>query len=264
MQKLEQTRAKIVQEQLVRAQMRKNELRIQARREALLVRDSTQTLEDRTQTLSHLLFEARRDAFLMRERTETLSRSVFVLSRLCFLLCVCLACSLLHHYVASFDQTWTKERVSGRQEQTTEENSEASHETGRRVQLEDNSKSNGRQAETRFRRPLRYEPQRGCPLWVLERIPETEEPILQDEAIPQAQVVIDTIESASSEEDNIPIAQTRLKNCKGRQDSDSEEDFTPLSETVINMKPKLGLLGIGTEVMRQFDAGLFFRNSAGV
>jgi hypothetical protein len=63
------------------------------------------------------------------------------------------------------------------------------------------------------------EPQLGCPLWVLERIPETEELILLDEAIPQAQVVIETIESTSSEEDNIPIAQTRLKNCKGRKDS---------------------------------------------
>jgi hypothetical protein len=69
--------------------------------------------------------------------------------------------------------------------------------------------------------------------------------------------VLDTIESGSSEEDNIPIAQTRLKNCYVRQDSDTEEDYTPLSETVNNMKPKLGLLGIGTEVMKQFDAGLF-------
>jgi hypothetical protein len=62
------------------------------------------------------------------------------------------------------------------------------------------------------------EPQLGCPSLVLERIPETEETNLQDEAIPQDQVVIDTIDSASSEEDNIPIAQTRLKNCNVRSD----------------------------------------------
>ena len=46
-------------------------------------------------------------------------------------------------------------------------------------------------------------------------------------------------------EENIPIAETLQSN---------EESTAP--STVI-MTPKLGLLGIGTEVMRQFSAGLF-------
>ena len=46
-------------------------------------------------------------------------------------------------------------------------------------------------------------------------------------------------------EEHIPIAETLQSN---------EESTAP--STVI-MTPKLGLLGIGTEVMRQFSAGLF-------
>jgi hypothetical protein len=73
-------------------------------------------------------------------------------------------------------------------------------------------------------------------------VPETEEPDVES-PLPQFDAV-ETIGSASSDDDNIPIAQTL----------DSDEEFTAPSTV---MKPKLGLLGIGTEVMRQFDAGLF-------
>ena len=45
---------------------------------------------------------------------------------------------------------------------------------------------------------------------------------------------------------NIPIAETLQSN---------EESTAP---STVSMTPKLGLLGIGTEVMRQFDAGLFW------
>ena len=77
-------------------------------------------------------------------------------------------------------------------------------------------------------------------------VPETEEADVES-PLPQ-------FDADDSEDDNIPIAQTRLKSNEVPKYSDSEEEFTPLSTT---MKPKLGLLGIGTEVMRQFDAGLF-------
>ncbi len=73
-------------------------------------------------------------------------------------------------------------------------------------------------------------------------VPETEEADVES-PLPQFDAV-ETFGSASSEDDNIPIAQTL----------DSDEEFTAPS-TVIT--PKLGLLCIGTEVMRQFDAGLF-------
>ena len=67
-----------------------------------------------------------------------------------------------------------------------------------------------------------------------------------ESSLPQFDAV-ETLGSASSdsdEDDNIPIAETL----------DSDEDFTAPTSV---MTPKLGLLGIGTEVMRQFDAGLF-------
>ncbi len=93
MQALEQTRARISKEQFDRTQKQKNELRLQERRETLLVRKRTQELSERTQTLSRSLFETRREAFILKERSERLSKSFFLLSRLCFLLCVCLAFS---------------------------------------------------------------------------------------------------------------------------------------------------------------------------
>ena len=67
-------------------------------------------------------------------------------------------------------------------------------------------------------------------------VPETEEADVES-PLPQ-------FDADDSEDDNIPIAKTL----------DSDEEFTAPSTF---MTPKLGLLGIGTEVMRQFDAGLF-------
>jgi hypothetical protein len=69
----------------------------------------------------------------------------------------------------------------------------------------------------------------------------------------------DTIDSGDSEEDNIPIAQTRNKEkvTVVVEEDVSSEDETVMPETGVHMRPKMGLLGIGTEVMRQFDEGLF-------
>jgi hypothetical protein len=74
-----------------------------------------------------------------------------------------------------------------------------------------------------------------------------------------ADVEIDTIDSDDSEDDNIPIAQTRHKDkvTVVVEEEVSSEDGTVMPETGVLMTPKLGLLGRGTEVMRQFDEGLF-------
>jgi hypothetical protein len=69
----------------------------------------------------------------------------------------------------------------------------------------------------------------------------------------------DTIDSDDCEEDNIPIAQTRNKDkvTVVVEDEVSSDDEVMMPETGVQMRPKMGLLGIGTEVMRQFDEGLF-------
>ena len=77
--------------------------------------------------------------------------------------------------------------------------------------------------------------QLGYPLFV----PETEEPYVEDKVITQAQAAVETIESGSSEDDNIPIAQTRLKSYEVVKDSDSEEEFTALSETGTTIKTSI-------------------------
>ncbi len=73
------------------------------------------------------------------------------------------------------------------------------------------------------------------------------------------QEVVEVQDSEDSEDDNIPVAQTILKD-KGKvqaEDVVSSEEETQRPETEEFLCPKLGLLGIGTEVMRKFDAGLF-------
>jgi hypothetical protein len=74
-----------------------------------------------------------------------------------------------------------------------------------------------------------------------------------------AHVQINTTGSDDSEEDNIPIAETRNKDKVAVvvEEEVSSEDDTVMPETGVQMTPKLGLLGIGTEVMRQFDEVLF-------
>ena len=99
MHQLEQTRARIRQEQIDREQKRKNELRFWQRREKRVVREETQPLLQRAESLSRSLFESQRAAFILRDRLETLSRSYLLLSRLCFLLCVCLALLVIHQSV---------------------------------------------------------------------------------------------------------------------------------------------------------------------
>ena len=99
MHHLEQTRARIRQEQIDRTLRRQAELRIQYKREERLVREKTQPLLRRTESLSRSLFESQREAFILRERIETLSKSFLFLSRLCFLLCVCLALVVVHQSV---------------------------------------------------------------------------------------------------------------------------------------------------------------------
>jgi hypothetical protein len=73
------------------------------------------------------------------------------------------------------------------------------------------------------------------------------------------ELVVEREDSEDSEEDNIPIAQTRpkAKGSVGAKELGTSEDDTEMTETSVTITPKLGLLGIGTEVMRQFDEGLF-------
>ncbi len=73
------------------------------------------------------------------------------------------------------------------------------------------------------------------------------------------EVVMEREDSEDSEDDCIPIAQTRHKTkvIVVAEDEVSSEDATQMPEKGVLMTPKLGLLGIGTEVMRQFDEGLF-------
>ena len=73
------------------------------------------------------------------------------------------------------------------------------------------------------------------------------------------EVVIEREDIEDSGDDNIPIAQTRhkAKGSVGAKELGSSEDDTAMTDTSVTMTPKLGLLGIGTEVMRQFDESLF-------
>ena len=96
MHQLEQTRARIRQEQIDRTLRRKNALRLQQKREEKLVREITQPLLERTESLSRSLFESEREAFILRQRIESLATSYLRLSCLCFLLCVCLSLLVCH------------------------------------------------------------------------------------------------------------------------------------------------------------------------
>ena len=99
MHHLEQTRARIRQEQIDRTLRRKNALRLQQKREEKLVREITQPLLERTESLSRSLLESEREAFILRERIESLATSYLLLSCLCFLLCVYLSLLVFHQSV---------------------------------------------------------------------------------------------------------------------------------------------------------------------
>jgi hypothetical protein len=73
----------------------------------------------------------------------------------------------------------------------------------------------------------------------------------------ESEVVIEVAEESDGSEDNIPFSELKEKIVAEREGSDNDEDYTTLPDTNEKMSPKLGLLGIGTEVMKQFDAGLF-------
>ena len=69
--------------------------------------------------------------------------------------------------------------------------------------------------------------------------------------------VIEIAEDSDGSEDNIPFSELKEKMVAERVGLHSDEEDTQLPDTNERMTPKLGLLGIGTEVMKQFDAGLF-------
>ena len=73
----------------------------------------------------------------------------------------------------------------------------------------------------------------------------------------ESEVVIEVAEDSDGSEDNIPFSELKEKITAEREGSESDEDYTTLPDTNERMTPKLGLLGIGTEVMKQFDDGLF-------
>jgi hypothetical protein len=151
---LEQTRARIRQEQIDRTQKRKNELRLQQKREEVVVRERTQPLIERNESLSRCLFESRREAFILRERTQTLSRSFLFLSRLCFLLCVCLAFFVVRQSADLCDERWLPEKANGHQRQIMVGHLEESPETESRVHYADNSRNPAGQGKIRLYRPM--------------------------------------------------------------------------------------------------------------
>ena len=69
--------------------------------------------------------------------------------------------------------------------------------------------------------------------------------------------VIEIAEDSDGSEDNIPFSELKEKIVAEKKGLYSDEEDTQLPDTNEKQTPKLGLLGIGTEVMRQFDAGLF-------
>jgi hypothetical protein len=73
----------------------------------------------------------------------------------------------------------------------------------------------------------------------------------------ESEVEIEVAEDSDGSEDNIPFSQLKEKIVAEREGLESDEDYTTLPDTNEKMTPKLGLLGIGTEVMKQFDDGLF-------
>ncbi len=78
-----------------------------------------------------------------------------------------------------------------------------------------------------------------------------------------AEVVIDTKDSDDSEDDNLTMRRQDLRvrspelGMKKLVQTQKISTHRCPAETGIHMTPKLGLLGIGTEVMRQFDERLF-------
>ena len=101
MKALEETKARIIREQLARTQRRISELRIQDRRRFRKVK-RTEKSSERTKTLSSSRVEARREALISSHRTEKKCRSIVLLSRFCYLLCVCLVIVLVFIFVCVF------------------------------------------------------------------------------------------------------------------------------------------------------------------
>jgi hypothetical protein len=133
MHHLEQTRARIRQEQIDRTLRRQHKLRLQHKREEKLVREKTEPLLRRTESLSRSLFESQREAFILRERIETLSKSLF--SAVC-LSCVS-GCPSIRRLVG---ETWLQQ-ANGHPRQRMEGHLEESPETQRRMHYGDSSKT---------------------------------------------------------------------------------------------------------------------------
>ena len=84
--------------------------------------------------------------------------------------------------------------------------------------------------------------------------------MVSSDTVVEAEVVVVEIEdSEETKDENIPIRRTRQKAKVSVvvEEVVSSQDETESPDTGMGMTPKLGLLGIGTEVMRQFDEGLF-------
>ncbi len=84
--------------------------------------------------------------------------------------------------------------------------------------------------------------------------------VVSPEIVVEAEVVVVEIEdSEETKDDNTPIRRTRQKAKVSVvvEELVSSQDETESPDTGMVMTPKLGLLGIGTEVMRQFDERLF-------
>ena len=80
---------------------------------------------------------------------------------------------------------------------------------------------------------------------------------VEEDSVIVEESVIEVEADSDGSEDNIPFSQLKEKLVAERAGVDSDEDDTQLPDTNEKQTPKLGLLGIGTEVMRQFDVGLF-------
>ena len=103
MKALEETKARIIREQLARTQRRTNELRIQERRRIRKVKrteESSQRTEESIQESKEIQDSG--EAFISSHRAEKQCRSVVLLSRFCYLLCVCLVIVLVFIFVCVF------------------------------------------------------------------------------------------------------------------------------------------------------------------
>jgi hypothetical protein len=212
------------------------------------VRERTRPLIERTELLSRSLFESRREAFILRARIETLSTSRFFLflSRLCFaalfLSCVIVSPSIVRVERRDMAPTikWTSKAENGRKFRGKPRDTE---ETALRRQF----KKPRRTGEKTILQTDALEGREEVQVETAEVVIEVEE---------TAEVAIEVVGVSDGSEDNIPFSELKEKIVAEKEGIDSDEDYTQLPDTNEKRTPKLGLLGIGTEVMRQFDEGL--------